>query len=50
MDEMEKKAWIDRENRILSFHAIENGEVIQKTESLFWEFLFGLMDAGYRIM
>jgi len=50
MNEAEKTAWIDEENKIVSFHAIENGKVIQKTESLFWDFLFGLMNAGYRIM
>lgn len=50
MDEKSKIAWIDEENRIVSFHAIENGAVIQKSERLFWDFLFGLMKAGYRIM
>ena len=50
MNEDKKTVWIDAENKILSFHAIENGKVIQKTGSLFWDFLFGLMNAGYRIM
>lgn len=50
MNEDNKTVWIDAENKILSFHAIENGKVIQKTESLFWDFLFGLMNTGYRIM
>ena len=50
MHEEEKTAWIDEEHRIVSFHAIENGEMIRKTESLFWEFLSGLTSAGYRIM
>ena len=50
MNETEKTAWIDEKNKIVSFHATENGKVIQKTESLFWDFLFGLMNAGYRVI
>lgn len=50
MNETEKTAWIDEKNKIVSFHAIDNGEMVMKTESLFWDFLFGLMNAGYRIM
>lgn len=50
MGEKKKSAWIDAENRIVSFHAIDSGKVIQETESLFWDFVRGLMSAGYRIM
>lgn len=50
MNEEEKTAWIDEENKIVSFHAIDNAKMIMKTESLFWEFLFGLASSGYRIM
>ena len=50
MNETQKIAWIDEANRILSFHAIDSGKVIQETESLFWDFVRGLMKAGYRIM
>ena len=50
MTEAEKAAWIDEENKILSFHAIDNGKMIMKAESLFWDFLFGLTSSGYRIM
>ena len=50
MGEKEKSAWIDAENRIVSFHEIDNGKVIRKTENLFWEYISGLMKAGYRIM
>ena len=50
MDEKEKLVWIDTQNRIASFHAIDNGKVIQKTEGLFWDFILGLMNSGYRIM
>ena len=50
MNEITKIAWIDQEKKIVSFHAIDNSEVIQKTEKLFWNFVYGLMNAGYRIM
>ena len=50
MGEKEKLAWIDAENRIVSFHAIDSGEVIQKKEKQFWDFICGLMKDGYRIM
>ena len=35
MNEAEKTAWVDEENKIVSFHAIDNGEKVIKTESLF---------------
>ena len=50
MNEEEKTAWIDEENKIVSFHAIDSGRMITKAESLFWDFLFGLTKSGYRIM
>ena len=50
MNETEKTAWIDEENKIVSFHAINNGKMVLKTENLFWEFLFGLTSAGDRGM
>lgn len=46
----EKAVWIDAEKKIVSFHAIDNGKMIIKAESLFWNFVFGLTNAGYRIM
>ena len=50
MEKTEKTAWIDEENKIVSFHAIDNGKKIMKAESLFWYFLFVLTSSGYRIM
>ena len=50
MDTKEKTVWIDTDNRILAFQPFENGNRITKAESLFWDFICGLMDAGYRIM
>ena len=50
MNETEKTAWIDEENRIVSFHAIDNGKKTIKPEGLFWSYICGLMTVGYRIM
>ena len=50
MEKTEKTAKIDEENKIGSFHAIDNGKKIMKAESLFWDFLFELTSAGYRVM
>ena len=46
----EKTAWIDEENKIVSFQAIDSGKMITKAENLFWDFLLELMSAGYRVM
>lgn len=46
----EKTAWIDEEHKIVSFHAIVNGKMIMKSESLFWDYISRLMHSGYRIM
>lgn len=32
MEKTEKTAWIDEENKIVSFHAIDNGKMIMKAE------------------
>ena len=50
MNTEEKTAWIDEENKIVSFHAIDNSKMVMKTESLFWDFISGLMRSGYRVM
>lgn len=50
MREEGKRVWIDVKNQIISFHAIENGKMITKAENLFWDFIFGLILSGYRIM
>ena len=46
----EKTAWVDEENKIVSFQAIDSGKMITKAENLFWDFRLGLMNAGYRVM
>lgn len=50
MNAEEKTAWIDEENKIVSFHAIDNAKMVMKAGSLFWDFLFGLTNSGYRVM
>lgn len=50
MNAEEKIAWIDEEHKIVSFHAIDDGKMITKAETLFWDFISGLTKAGYRIM
>ena len=50
MNAEEKTAWIDEENKIVSFHAIDNAKMVMIAESLFWHFLFGLTNSGYRVM
>lgn len=50
MNTEEKTAWIDEEHRIVSFHPIANGKMIRKAESLFWDFISGLTNSGYRVM
>ena len=50
MNAEEKIAWIDEEHKIISFHAIDDGKMITKAETLFWDYISGLTKAGYRIM
>ena len=37
MKDEDKIAWIDEENKIVSFHVIDNRKIIRKAENLFWE-------------
>ena len=50
MIEEEKTAWIDEDNKIVSFHAIDSGKMITEAESIFWNFISGLTKSGYRVM
>lgn len=50
MKEEVKTAWIDENNKIVSFHVIDNSKLIMKPENQFWNFIFGLTSAGYRIL
>ena len=50
MNTKEKTAWIDEENKIVSFQAIVTSQRITQSDSLFGDHIYGLMKAGYRIM
>ena len=50
MNTEEKTAWIDEENKIVSFHTIDNGRMITKAKKLFWNLISELTSSGYRIM
>ena len=50
MNEEEKTAWIDEENKIVSFHAIDSGKMITEADNIFWDFISGLTKSGYRVM
>ena len=50
MEQEKKTAWIDEENRIVSFHAVDNSKQIKKAEPMFWSYIYALMSAGYRVM
>ena len=44
-----KCAWIDQNEKIISFHQIEAGQLLEAEESAFWKKIFFLCDGGYRI-
>lgn len=44
-----KTAWIDRENRIISFSPPAWGEVYREEETAFWQQILLWMRAGYKI-
>ena len=46
MNDDNKTVWINAENKILSFHATENGKVIQKTEKSFEEWIACFTELG----
>ena len=50
MNAKEITVWIDEKNKVVSFHAMDNGKMIKKKESLFWDFLFRLTHSGCRIV
>ena len=46
---MQNEAWIDEENRIVSFHEIPNSRYYSAEEHEFWEVIVCLILAGYRV-
>ena len=46
---MQNEAWIDEENRIVSFHEIPNSRYYSAEEREFWQMIVSLILAGYRV-
>ena len=42
------EAWLDEENRIVSFHEIPDCQYYCAEETDFWQVIVGLIMAGYR--
>lgn len=45
-----KEVWIDENNKILSFHEIENSKRVEMPEEYFWTWTMEIIMSGYRIM
>ena len=43
------EAWLDEENRIVSFHEIPDCQYYCAEETDFWQVIVGLIMAGYRV-
>ena len=43
------EAWLDEENRIVSFHEISDSRYCSAGEHDFWQVIFSLILAGYRV-
>lgn len=44
-----RRAWIDWNGGIISFHPIHSGQLMEAEDSVFWEKVISLAQAGYRI-
>ena len=44
-----REAWLDEENRIVSFHEIPNSRYYSAGENDFWQTIVSLILAGYRV-
>ena len=44
-----KQAWIDRNGKLISFHSIDSGPVMEAEETTFWKKIVSLTYIGYRI-
>ena len=43
------EAWLDEENRIVSFHEIPDSRYYSVEEPVFWQMIVGLILSGYRV-
>ena len=46
---MQNEAWLDEENRIVSFHEIPGSRYYSAEEHDFWQMIVSLILAGYRV-
>ena len=44
-----REAWLDEENRIVSFHEIPNSRYYSAEEHDFWQVIVNLILSGYRV-
>ena len=44
-----REAWLDEENRIVSFHKIPDSRYYSAEEHDFWQMIIGLIMTGYRV-
>ena len=44
-----QQAWIDRDGKLISFHPIDSGQLLEDEEATFWENVISLTHIGYRI-
>ena len=44
-----REAWLDEENRIVSFHEIQNSRYYSAEEHDFWQVIVSLILSGYRV-
>ena len=44
-----RQAWIDQDGKLISFHPIDSGQLLENKEPLFWEKVITLSHTGYRI-
>ena len=49
MKRMQNEAWLDEENRIVSFHKIPNSRYYSAEEHDFWQKVVSLIMNGYRV-
>ena len=44
-----RQVWIDQDGKLISFHPIDSGQLLETSEQLFWERILYLSNTGYRI-
>ena len=44
-----KQAWIDQDEKLISFHSIDSSQVMEAEETTFWQKIVSLTYIGHRI-